>query len=145
MTLPEIGSYSVIRREILYGENSKIDFLLQSPGKADCYLEVKNVHFKDGSTAFFPDTPTTRGQRHMKELANQVQKGNRAVVLYVIQREDVEAFSFGKQFDPLFAQAAQEAWEGGVEVIAYTCHINRTAITLKKSIPFLYNTLQDLQ
>ncbi|MBY0264414.1 MAG: DNA/RNA nuclease SfsA [Holosporales bacterium] len=141
--LLEVGSYQTLRREVPYGQGSKVDFLLQSPGKADCYLEVKNVHFKEGEAAFFPDTPTTRGQKHMRELADQVRRGNRAIVLYVIQREDVTSFSLGEQFDPVYAKEAQEAFNAGVEMIAYTCSLDRKGISLKKSVPFLYNAFKN--
>jgi sugar fermentation stimulation protein A len=111
------------------------DFFLTQPGLPDFYLEVKNVHWKQGEGALFPDSPTTRGVKHLKALTRQVQKGDRAAVLYVVQRPDVATFGFAAQIDPLYANAAQDALDAGVEMWAYACVQDSHGIFLDKRLP----------
>ena len=78
----ELAGYAVIRPEVKYGAGSRIDFLLQGPGRPDCYLEVKNVTAAvEGGVGWFPDAVTTRGARHLREMAAMVAAGHRAVLV----------------------------------------------------------------
>ena len=86
--IPELLGYKNLKREVKYGQNSRIDWLLTDPDKPDCYVEVKNVHLKRGAGAAFPDSVTTRGAKHLRELETIAATGARAVMLYIIQRND---------------------------------------------------------
>lgn len=135
---PELQGYTHILREVTYDATSRVDFFLQGTGLPDCYMEVKNVHFKEVTQALFPDSPTVRGTKHMAALARQVAQGRRAIVLYLIQREDVETFGFGDMFDPVYADTATRAYEAGVEVWPYTCVQDSFSMCLKQRLPFVY-------
>jgi sugar fermentation stimulation protein A len=119
-----LAHYSHIEREVPYGKNSRIDFLLSEPSFANCYVEVKNVHLiRTGSLAEFPDCVTERGAKHMRELADMAAAGFRCVVLYIVQRNDATEFDVAKDLDPTYAAAAKEAQNQGVEFFAYGCQI----------------------
>lgn len=132
--IPWLKGYSHLRREVKYGKNSRIDILLQSSDKPDCYVEVKNVHLKRGNIAFFPDSVTTRGAKHLAELSDVVQKGQRAVMIYVIQRNDCSRFSLAEDIDPAYAIAARKAFDSGVEAYACTCRISPQSIELDRFV-----------
>ncbi|WP_319568228.1 DNA/RNA nuclease SfsA [Cohaesibacter marisflavi] len=133
----ELTGYETLRREVKYGKNSRIDILLQDEGKPDCYVEVKNVHLlREQALAEFPDSVTKRGAKHLGELADMVEQGHRAVMLYLVQRTDANRFALASDIDPAYAEAFQEATGAGVEAIVYQCDISHQEINLTHSIPF---------
>lgn len=122
--IPQLIGYKTLRTEVKYGENSRIDILLQDENKPDTYVEVKNVHFvRTPNLHEFPDSVTARGAKHLDEMAREVEKGNRAVMLYVIQRNDGEEFQFAKDLDPNYYEAFRRANAKGVEAIAIRCNV----------------------
>lgn len=131
----ELSGYETLRREVKYGQNSRIDLLLQDPSKADCYVEVKNVHFvRTPRLAEFPDGVTARGTKHLGELSAMVEEGHRAVQLFIIQRNDVDALSPAGDIDPAYAAALRAAEKAGVEILAYACEVSPEAIIVKRAI-----------
>lgn len=126
-----LSGYETLRREQKYGLNSRIDFLLSSDGRADAYVEVKNVHFmRQAGLAEFPDTATLRGTKHLQELGNMVAAGHRAVMLYLIQRQDCDRFRICSDLDPVYATAFQHAIQRGVEAYAVKCRISPLEIAV---------------
>ncbi len=120
--IPELAGYGEIRREVRYGTNSRVDFLLRDDRGSTCHVEVKNVHLmRRAGLAEFPDTVTTRGTKHLAELAAIAIAGGRAAMLYLIQRNDARAFAIAADFDPAYAAGLRAAKEAGVEVLAYRC------------------------
>ena len=124
-----------IRPEQKYGTNSRIDFLLSNPDLPDAYVEVKNVHLmRQPGLAEFPDCVTTRGARHLSDLSGEVARGNRAVMLYVIQRDDCDRMDFAEDIDPAYARAFDAARAEGVEALAYGCTLSPDRITLERPV-----------
>ncbi|ODA68848.1 Sugar fermentation stimulation protein A [Methyloligella halotolerans] len=120
--IPELARYGEVRREVRYGTNSRIDFLLQDEGGATCHVEVKNVHLmREPGLAEFPDSVTARGAKHLSELAKVAQHGGRAAMLYLIQRSDARSFALAADIDPAYADGLAAARSAGVEVLAYAC------------------------
>ncbi|MBO3460223.1 DNA/RNA nuclease SfsA [Aetokthonos hydrillicola Thurmond2011] len=120
---PELGDYSQVRGEVPYGQDkkSRVDFLLshESPLTGNIhhiYLEVKNTTLAEGKLALFPDTETTRGQKHIRELTALI-PGSRAVMLYFINRGDCTEFAPGDAFDPIYGQLLRSAIALGLEVL----------------------------
>lgn len=130
--LPQFKGYSVLAREARLAR-SKVDFLLGN-GPERCFLEVKSVTLVHRGRALFPDAPTQRGTRHLRDLAQAKREGFRAAILFVIQREDAEAFSPNDEMDREFGKALREAAREGVEVYAYACRVTPEEIELSHEI-----------
>ena len=133
--ISELTGYENIKPEKKV-KDSRIDFFLSEHcDKPDCYVEVKNVTLKGpGKLALFPDSVSTRGQKHLKDLMELKEEGLRAVMLYVVNREDVNEFSPAEEIDPKYAALLKEANDKGVEILAYQCSLSENEIVLKKKI-----------
>lgn len=135
-TIPELAGYPVIRREVKYGERSRVDFVLE--GEDRCWVEVKGVTLsRQPGLAEWPDCVSARGARHVAELEAMVTSGDRAVVLFVAQRDDCDRFALAGDLDPALAGALARAMDAGVEVLAYGCAMSTEAITLTGRMPLL--------
>jgi len=117
---PELESYSQVLGEVAYGQDkkSRVDFLLTEGDAATprIYVEVKNTTWTQGQVALFPDTVTTRGQKHLLELSRLLPE-YRAVMLYFIHRGDCTHFSPGDKADPTYGQLLRTAIDLGLEVL----------------------------
>jgi sugar fermentation stimulation protein A len=134
--IPELTGYAAARREVKYGKNSRIDFLLEAPDRLACYVEVKNVHLmRRAGLAEFPDSVTARGAKHLDELAAVAAAGARAVMLFLIQIGSASRFALARDIDPAYAAAFDRARSAGVEAVAYRCLIEHAAITLAGPVP----------
>ena len=135
----ELAGYASRRAEVRYGSNSRVDFLLESPaGKPGpaCYLEVKSVTLKrGGNLAEFPDAVTARGSKHLAELTEVVRGGERAVLLFLVQRNDCSAVAAAADIDPAYAAALDGALDEGVEVLCYGCSLDPSGISLDAALP----------
>lgn len=138
--IPELAGYDSLRREVRYGTNSRIDLLLEHPGRPPCYLEVKNVHLRrpglwNGHAAEFPDCVTTRGAKHVRELAAVCALGMRAVMLFLVQRADCDHFRPADDLDPGYGVALRAGAVAGVETLAYACGVSPTGIAVRNALP----------
>jgi sugar fermentation stimulation protein A len=133
--IPELAGYAAARREVRYGSNSRVDFLLEDPGRPACYVEVKNVHLmRRQGHAEFPDAVTARGAKHLDELAAMVVAGHRAVMLFLIQIGSAERFGLAADIDPTYARAFVRARAAGVEALAYRCVITADGIAFARAV-----------
>ena len=137
--IPELRDYQSVRREVKYGENSRVDFLLEDPARRRrCYLEVKNVHLmRKPRLAEFPDSVTDRGAKHLRELAAARANGARAVLLFVIQIPSAERFAVAGDIDPAYAAAFAQARARGVEMLAWRCAVNLGGIEITAPVPIV--------
>ncbi len=133
--IPELAGYATMRREVPYGRDSRIDLLLEGNALRRCFVEVKNVTMAEGDIAYFPDAVTERGTRHMTELTDIVREGNRAMVIFLVQRGDVTRFRPADHIDPEFGQAFRDAVARGVEAACYRAKISRRSIELDQRLP----------
>jgi len=136
--VPELAGYPRLRREVKYGKASRVDFLLEGDGRAPCFVEVKNVHMmRKPGRAEFPDCVTARGAKHLDELANEIARGSRAVMVYLVQIGSATSVAFARDIDPAYGAAFDRARAAGVEAIGLVCRITPEGIEVKKSIPVL--------
>lgn len=137
--IAELAGYATVEREVPWGGHSRIDFRLRGPGRPGCYVEVKNVHLertgRNPGLAEFPDCVTARGARHMQALAEVVGAGGRAVLLFVVQRDDCDRMAIAADIDPAYALSLERGLTAGVEVLCYDCSISREHIDLRRPLP----------
>ena len=127
--IPELAGYDNIRREVKYGKNSRVDFLLEGIGRPPCYVEIKNVHLmRVPGLAEFPDARTERGAKHLDELGDMAEQGHRAVMLFLIQIGSATRFKLARDIDPKYGAAYDRARSRGVEAVAWKCAITREGI-----------------
>lgn len=134
----ELNEIESIKPEQKYGTNSRIDLLVQQTNGTPCYVEVKNVTLAEGDTALFPDAVTSRGAKHLNELAEEAKKGNRALMFYLVQRSDCNSFNIADEIDPTYAATLKEAMAQGVEAVAYQCALSDAEIVLDKPLPITF-------
>ena len=127
-----LGEISQLRAETLWGA-SRFDFSFVREGKP-CFLEVKGVTLEENGVCAFPDAPTERGTRHLKELREAVKAGYGAYVLFVIQMAEAAYLHPNDATDPSFGQALREAAENGVNVLAMDCTVTEREMTLRSPV-----------
>jgi sugar fermentation stimulation protein A len=121
--IPELCDYTAVRREVKYGANCRVDFLLEAPGRPPCYLEVKNVHLmRKPGLAEFPDS---------------VAAGARAVTLFVIQIPSADRFAAARDIDPAYGAAFDRARAAGVEMLAWRCAVTVDGIEIAAPVPIV--------
>ncbi len=134
--IPELAGYSELYPEKKINE-SRIDFYQDGhPTLPPCYIEVKNVTLKLDHVAQFPDSVSVRGQKHLRELMELKKMGFRAVMLFVVQREDVSLFRPASGIDPVYGRLLKEAKEAGVEILVYQCKMDLSELKLGAPLPF---------
>lgn len=125
--------YPIIDREI-YLNDSRIDFRLSGSDRI-CWVETKSVTLVEAGIAKFPDAPTSRGRRHLMELTQARANGDRAAVVFIVQRPDALSFRPHEEADPGFATSLRLAFQAGVEVRAFTCQVTLEVICIAEEIP----------
>ena len=137
-TISELEGYQNLRREMKYGQNSRIDIFLSasSLNDANCYVEVKSVTLsRQKGIGEFPDSVTARGTKHLKELTQMVADGHRAMMVYLMQRADCTEFRVAADIDPTYAAALDDALYNGVEAVCYGCNLTSKEIIVSHRIP----------
>ena len=134
--IKELSDYDNHQREKTI-DNSRIDIYLTNENGEECFVEVKGVTLVVGTEARFPDAPTERGTKHLKELIKLRKEGYRTVVFFLIQHPLGESFAPNWDNDPVFSQTLNEAYENGVEILVYKCDNRLDGIDLiSKAIDF---------
>ncbi len=139
-TIVELAGYGKLRREVKYGRNSRVDFLLEDATREGmrppCYVEVKNVHLmRARGLAEFPDAVTARGAKHLDELSAMAAQGCRAVMVFLVQIGSANRVALARDIDPAYGAAFDRARQAGVEAIAYRCAISATEIAVADAVP----------
>ena len=131
--IPGLEGYTTVKREVKFGD-SRFDVFAEKEHEK-CFIEVKNVTLKEGKYALFPDAVTIRGQKHLNTLIEVKKRGMRAVMLYIVQRSDVEVFAPALEIDPEYSKMLKKAVEAGVEVIPVKAKVLPESIELGKILP----------
>ncbi|RKY18849.1 MAG: DNA/RNA nuclease SfsA [Planctomycetota bacterium] len=139
-TIEALAAYDTVKTEVPYGpgKRSRIDMLLTDSAGAlpPCYVEVKNTTLTDGNVALFPDAVSERATKHLNELAAEVGKGNRAVILPFVARGDCDAFDAAGEIDPVWASTLETALAAGVELLPLRARIDKRSVTLGAVLPY---------
>ena len=133
--LPISGLFSdsaVIRREVKFGD-SRFDFYVED-GRRKAFVEVKGVTLEENGVALFPDAPTERGVKHLRELCRAVEAGYEAYLLLVIQMKDIRLFRPNAATHPAFADSLREAAGQGVHILAMDCLVTPEGMTVDKPV-----------
>jgi len=134
----EIGNYEYVKREAFY-HNSRFDLFLKKHEDSEkhqcCFIEIKGVTLEFDGVAMFPDAPTERGARHVRELADALKEGYRAAIIFLVQMDNIKYFTPNKAMDHEFVQALSEAARSGVEIYAYSCKVEEHEVILQDNIP----------
>jgi len=138
----ELTGFSSLQREVKYGsENSRIDFLATYTDAPNAYIEVKSVTLLESGHGYFPDAVTTRGQKHLRELIEMKAQGYRAVLLFAVLHSGIKDITVASHVDPTYATLLKEAYQLGVEIIAYKADFQLESeelnFNLLKKIPFI--------
>jgi sugar fermentation stimulation protein A len=129
-----------ITREVRVGRESRLDFRLEDAGGRLCWIEVKSVTLsRRHALAEFPDSKTARGARHLAELAALAQRGDRAVLLFLVQRSDCQEVAVAGDLDPFYAAALAQVRSQGVEIRAFSCGISTSGIDVGREIAFIHS------
>ena len=128
-----LAGYGRLRREVAYGTGSRVDLLLER-GAERCYVEVKSTTLARGRLALFPDAVTTRGQKHLRELARMVRAGHRAVMFFLAARDDVRAFAPADEIDPEYGRLLRQVARQGVEVLAYATRVEPGSLEVGRKL-----------
>lgn len=138
--IPQLAGYDSVRREVRYGVNSRIDLLLEAPGRPKCFVEVKNVTMSREPArrlVEFPDCVTERGVKHLNELTNAAAAGERAVMLFLAQRADADTFAIADDLHPGYAAGLERALGAGVEALFYRCAVGLDEIRVNRPMRFV--------
>ncbi|MCJ2096148.1 DNA/RNA nuclease SfsA [Methylobacterium sp. J-072] len=130
-----LAGHDLFKPEVRYAQASRVDFLASGAATGPCHVEVKNCHLmRRAGLAEFPDCVAARSARHMRDLAQVVAEGGRALVIIVVQMH-AEAFDVARDIDPAFDRAFRDARAAGVEVRAYRCAVSAAGVALTDEIP----------
>ena len=122
-----------LKPECKYG-NSRIDFYLELEKRRKLFIEVKGVTLEEDGTARFPDAPTERGIKHIRELVQAVKEGYEAYILFVIQMKEILQFEPNDRTHKAFGDALRKAQEQGVKILAYDCVVTEDTMKLDKPV-----------
>ncbi|MGD8441093.1 MAG: DNA/RNA nuclease SfsA [Holophagae bacterium] len=134
-SIPELASFDELHREVRLGDRSRIDFAVIRGGHRT-WVEVKSVTMVDHDGRFaFPDAVTSRGAKHLRELTGAVARGDRAVMLFLIQRADGDGFTVADDIDPGYGETLRRAVDAGVEVLAHRAEVSPEEIRVVERVP----------
>jgi sugar fermentation stimulation protein A len=134
--IAELAGYEQVQSEVIVETGSRLDFVLNANDRRECCVEVKNVSAAvDDGVAFFPDAVSERARKHLEVLMRCVDRGQRAVLVFCIQRDDVRSVRPADHIDPEYGATLRRAIEHGVEVCAYAARLSDEAVSLYRAVP----------
>lgn len=137
--LPGLAPPFRFRTEVTLPHGGRLDFVVEKAGRLH-FIEVKSITWVEGEVALFPDGVTSRGRRHLQELAALVKQGHHAWNVFIVQRQDARLMAPAGHVDPAYAQELAQAAQSGVKLLAFTTIIDPPLITLCHPIPVALNS-----
>jgi len=134
--IKDLAKYNNIKAEVKFSQNTRFDFLI-SNSKEKCFLEVKNVTLvREKEIAEFPDSITSRGTKHLRELISAKKKGYNSYLIYLIQREDCKSFKIARDIDEEYKNTYVKALKNGVKILCYDCKLSCEEIRINNQIKY---------
>jgi sugar fermentation stimulation protein A len=136
--IPELAGYREYLPEVAYGDHSRVDLLCRvhrDDMLRRCWVEVKSTTLMRDGVAYFPDSVTERGRKHLIELQRMVEYGDRALQVFFVQRGDCESFRPADDIDPEYGKQLRLAVAAGVKAIALQAKVTKHLITIKRHLP----------
>ena len=130
-----LSGYQSIRAEVPVCPGTRLDLLLEDERGGCCWVEIKNCTWVEDGVACFPDAVTLRGRKHLQELTRLTRSGHRAVIFFLVQREDARRFRPADRIDPAYGRLLREAVRSGVEALAYDVVFGPGRIDLNRPLP----------
>jgi len=131
---PEFSGYPDLKREVPYGDASRVDFVLSGP-RGQIYVEVKSVTYRNGDAALFPDAVSQRASRHARELSLVRGEGVRSAMVFVVMRPDCRYVSAASEIDPSYASIFDSVCREGVETYAFSVKADQSGLFPSLSLP----------
>lgn len=132
--ISDFGCVTALRREVTHG-SSRFDFYIEA--EQPWFIEVKGVTLVEGNWSYFPDAPTERGARHVRELTAFVADGGAAGVIFLVQHPRAQGFTPNWKMDPAFSHAVAEAEKAGVKLVAWKCSVDTESVVLQERVPVI--------
>jgi sugar fermentation stimulation protein A len=133
--VPAVAGYPEQKREVVLEEGTRIDLRLAGAGRPPCWLEVKSATLRQGEAIRFPDAVTVRGRKHLDALRGAVARGERGVLLFVVNRGDGRYVAPADEIDPAYGDALRRAAAAGVEIIAHRARMRGDRTWLAEAVP----------
>ncbi|MBK9294267.1 MAG: DNA/RNA nuclease SfsA [Oligoflexia bacterium] len=134
--IPHWKKFNNIKAEVKINPQTRLDFLLTNK-KEKLWVEVKNVSMSIPPWATFPDAKTLRGQKHLKELMSLAKKGDKAEIVFIVQRQDCKKFRPCHEIDPEYTKLLQKAFKAGVKISCWACKVGQNEITVFRRLPVI--------
>ncbi len=138
--IPGFETYDILAREQQIEDGFRVDFVLSGP-HGECLLEVKSATVVENGVARYPDSVTPRGVRQLKALTRRALLGQRAALLFLVQRADANSFVVSRSYDPAYAEAFEKALEAGVEVLAMAAPVCREGFRTPRLLPYAQTSI----
>ena len=135
--LKEFNNLDKVKPEVFYNKETRFDFLIKKKNR-ECFIEVKNVTlFRNGMVAEFPDSPTTRGSKHLIALIDAKNKGFKSYVIFLVQIEKMTKFKIARDLDKNYYNNYLLAKKSGVQFLAYRCKIDPKEIKIERKLEII--------
>lgn len=136
--IAELKNTTWIQKEVKTSSGCRLDFALECESKRT-YVEIKSCTFVQDGIALFPDTVTTRGLKHLLELADLVNRGHNGAVFFLVQRSDAKRFRPAAFIDPVYSATLKKVHDQGVAILVYQAKVTLEAITVSHPLPFSFS------
>jgi sugar fermentation stimulation protein A len=132
-----LAGYARLEREVVAAPGSRLDFRLSGRARDErpLWLEVKSVTLAEGRRGLFPDSVSERARRHLEALSGRARRGERAALLFLVQRADCDAVSPADAIDPEYGRSLRSAARAGVELFALGARVGARAVTVERELP----------
>ena len=135
--IKEFNNLDKVKPEVFYSKETRFDFLIKKKNR-ECFIEVKNVTlFRNGMVAEFPDSPTTRGSKHLITLIDAKNKGFKSYVIFLVQIEKMTKFKIARDLDKNYYNNYLLAKKSGVQFLAYRCKIDPKEIKIERKLEII--------